>query len=300
MDNKTTTDKVDPKAGWSLEWRKFLTDENVQPLPDGMPLFNWLEISPTELCNRRCEFCPKADRGQFPNQPLMMAPELYMKMAAELKALDYRGIVLLSGYGEPMMYKHIRGIVEAFSPWRIKLVTNGDHLNEDAVAGLFDAGLSMFLISLYDGPEQVERFEQMFAAARAPEYGYVLRPRWDGPDKGFGMKLTNRAGMVQAGNQPLVIADHLCYYPNYAMMVDWNGDVLLCCQDWNRRVKFGNLAHQSMVEAWSSPALGRYRQNLRAGRRRGMPPCSGCNADGTLHGANHVEAWERYYARGAS
>jgi len=304
LDDKTIMDGVDPRldahASWSPEWRKFLSEEPIQLLPDGMPLFNWLEISPTELCNRRCELCPKRDRERFPSQPLTMAPELFYKMAGELETLDYHGIVILSGYGEPLLAGCIYDMAEAFSRVaQVKLVTSGDRLNVDSIAKLLDAGITMFLVSLYNGPAQVEDFEQMFAAACAPRHSYVLRPRWDGPDKNFGVKLTNRAGTVTAGNQPPVVLDHLCYYPHYAMMVDWNGDVLLCCQDWNRRVKFGSLAYDSMVEAWSSPILRRYRMDLRAGHRQ-VTPCAQCNADGTLHGARHAEEWERYYAKGAS
>ena len=304
MDDRTLAGGVDPRldahASWSPEWRKFLSEEPLQLLPDGAPLFNWVEISPTELCNRRCQLCPKSDRARFPSQPLTMHPYLYRKMADELRALDYHGIVILSGYGEPMLAACIYGMAAAFSRVaQVKLVTSGDRLDRDAVVRLLDAGVSMFLVSLYDGPAQVEDFERTFAAARAPAHSYVLRPRWEGPDKNFGVKLTNRAGTVTAGSQPPVMAGHSCYYPHYAMMVDWNGDVLLCCQDWNRRVKFGSLAYDSMVEAWSSPILRRYRMDLRAGHRQ-VTPCAQCNADGTLHGARHAEEWERYYAKGAS
>lgn len=292
MNNPTITDNIERK--------RRLIDESVQLLPDGMPLFNWVEVSPAEACNRRCEFCPKADRDKYPNQPLIMAPALYQKMAAELKLLDYRGIVILSGYGEPMLSKQIYGMVEAFSPVaRVELVTNGDYLTANTAAALYDAGLSMFLVSLYDGPEQVQHFEKVFLAAEVPREYYVLRDRWYDANKDFGVKLTNRAGTVATGHQPPVARDHLCYYPHYAMMVDWAGDVLLCCQDWNRRIKFGNLAHQSMLEVWGGITLRRDRIRLRDGQRI-VQPCNQCNADGTLHGAGHAEAWDRYYARGAA
>jgi radical SAM protein with 4Fe4S-binding SPASM domain len=292
MENQTITTNIERK--------RRLIDESVQLLPDGMPLFHWVEISPADSCNRQCTFCPRADKRQFPNRALTMHPALYQRMAAELGALNYGGIVILSGYGEPMLSKQIYGMVEAFSPVaRVELVTDGDYLTVHTAAKLYAAGLSMFLVSLYDGPEQAQYFERIFLAAEVPRECYVLRDRWYGADKDFGVKLTNRVGMVAAGHQPPVARDHLCYYPHYAMMVDWNGDVMLCCQDWNRRVKFGNLAYQGMVEVWSSPSLRAYRTLLARGERA-SPPCSQCNADGTLHGGGHAEAWERYYSRGVS
>lgn len=276
-----------------------LVDNNVQLLSDGMPLFSWVEISPIEMCNRTCVFCPKSDPIAVPNQPLMMSPTLYGKMADELEALAYLGTVTLAGYGEPMMFRDIYDMVATFSRVaRTEIVTNGDYLSATSVEKLLRSGISMVLVSLYDGPEQIEHFERIFAAAGAPRGTYILRNRWHGAEQDFGLKLTNRAGTVRIGNQP-VAADHLCYYPHYSMMVDWNGDVFLCTQDWNRRVKSGNLMVHGMLEVWSSAILKKYRGSLSAGRRGG-PPCSQCNADGTLHGWNHVEAWERYYARRAA
>ncbi|MDP2324556.1 MAG: SPASM domain-containing protein [Gammaproteobacteria bacterium] len=273
-----------------------LVDDNLQLLPDGMPLFNWVEVSPVEMCNRKCVFCPKADRERFPNQPLEIGPVLIRRMTDDLAALDYKGTVVLAGYGEPMMHHSIYSLAGAFSTVaRVEVVTDGDYLTVANIERLLQCGVSMILVSMYDGPEQVEGFTLMFEAARAPANKFMLRDRWYGENRNYGVKLTNRAGVVRIGNQPPVDASRPCYYPHYSMMVDWNGDCLLCTQDWNRRVKFGNLSTQSMVEVWSSPALRKYRQDLR-NNRRCAAPCSGCNADGTLHGRNHAMAWEAYYA----
>jgi radical SAM protein with 4Fe4S-binding SPASM domain len=297
----------------NLERKAVLIDDHFQLLPDGTPLPAWIEVSPCEMCNRRCAFCPKADHDRFPNQPLAMPPSLYRKMARELKELDYQGTIVLAGYGEPMLSRSIYDMVDVFSQVaRVELVTNGDVLDEDSATRLLSgtrwrscwpkrggaAGIDVVLVSMYDGPGQVDYFNQIFHNVGAPEGTYVLRERWQGADQDFGVKLTNRAGTVTAGNQPTV-PDCLCHYPAYSMMVDWNGDVLLCAQDWNRRVKAGNLASQTVLEVWDSPTLRKYRQGLAHGRK-GLTPCSGCNAAGTLHGAKHAEAWQRYYARGAS
>ena len=42
-----------------------------------------------------------------------------------------------------------------------------------------------------------------------------------------------------------------CFYTHYAMMIDWNGDALICCQDmYNRTVKFGNVAEKPIFDIW--------------------------------------------------
>ena len=156
------------------------------------------------------------------------------------------------------------------------------------VGELFAAGTSYVVVSMYDGPHQVEHFERVFDGY--DQTYYALRDRWHGPDEDFGLKLTNRAGTIDVGNQQPIDKTHLCYYPSYSMAVDWDGSVLLCVQDWNKRLRFGNLHEDSLMEAWRSTSLYKRRMQL-AKTGRCQAPCSSCNADGTLHGAAHAEAW---------
>lgn len=279
----------------SIERKKKLIDTEVHTFSDGMPMPAWIEVSPIESCNRRCAFCPRADRKRYPNQPLMMNRKLAQKIADELGEMKYRGTVVLSGYGEPMMHKDIFELVCIFSHVaRVEMVTNGDYLSENSARRLLESGISMVSVSMYDGPEQEVLLRAMFEAAGVPAGKYMLRDRWHGPELDYGVKLTNRAGTVRVGDQPPVV-QRACYYPHYSMMVDWNGDCLLCTQDWNRRVKFGNLNLNAVWEVWSSYRLSSDRMLLYDGRRI-VAPCVGCNAEGTVHGQAHAEAWERYYA----
>ena len=39
-----------------------LVDQEVQETAEGVPLFNWLELSPIDTCNRACVFCPRSTR----------------------------------------------------------------------------------------------------------------------------------------------------------------------------------------------------------------------------------------------
>jgi len=79
-------------------------------------------------------------------------------------------------------------------------------------------------------------------------------------------------------------------------MIDWNGDVMLCVQDWNKKVKFGNLFSNSLLDSWNSKALSRYRRTLGKGFRKDEP-CKSCNVIGTLHGTNHLKSWKGHEHR---
>ena len=52
----------------------------------------------------------------------------------------------------------------------------------------------------------------------------------------YGVRVTNRVGTVSVGyNQKQKLFKNKCYYTAYQMLIDWNGDVFLCPQDWQRR-----------------------------------------------------------------
>lgn len=260
---------------------------------DGIPLFSWIDISLTDLCNRVCAFCPRADEDVYPNQNLHMSVSLIEKMSTELKELDYKGGIAFCGFGEPLLHPNIVKIIEIFGiEVRTEIVTNGDKLKIPLIHKLFDAGLSFLCISMYDGPHQVKHFQDMMEEAGIDQTRYILRDRWHNEEDSFGLKLTNRAGVMEFGPSVEKIEDKRCFYPAYSITLDWNGDALLCVQDWNKKVKLGNAHGSSLLNIWRQLRVHKIRTKLMNGNRCDAP-CNGCNADGTLHGFNHVNAWSR-------
>ncbi|WP_111809513.1 radical SAM/SPASM domain-containing protein [Aeromonas allosaccharophila] len=266
---------------------------DVVQIVEERPLFSWIDINITELCNRKCIFCPRVDPDKYPNQNIHMSIELAKNIGSQLEKLNYTGVVVFSGYSEPMQCPHLEEIISSFPKnIRLEMVTNGDFLKPDKIKKLSDAGLDYFVVSMYDGPEQIEKFDNMFSSAGLKEDKYILRDRWHNEEDSFGLKLTNRAGTVTVGEQTIPDPTHPCYYTAYSLTIDWNGDVMLCMQDWNKKIKFGNASQQPLIDIWNSKALDLYRKKLINGKRT-CTPCNKCNTDGTLHGHNHVIAWNR-------
>ncbi|MCW9035121.1 MAG: SPASM domain-containing protein [Rhodospirillales bacterium] len=257
-----------------------------------IPLFSWVEISTTDLCNRVCTFCPRANSDLYPNQNNHISKKLIKKIADELSAISYKGGVLLCGYGEPLLHPEILEICSLFDKkTRLEIVTNGDKLNEELIRELYATNVNMIVVSMYDGEDQVKHFQNMFNKAGIKKNQYILRDRWHSEADNFGLKLTNRAGTVAWGKQDKVIQNKKCFYPHYSMSIDWNGDALLCVQDWHKKLKFGNVYANNLLDIWSTKHLTKIRRNLANGKRSSAP-CDQCNADGTLHGFNHVDKWK--------
>ena len=141
---------------------------------------------------------------------------------------------------------------------------------------------------MYDGPHQIEKFKEMAKKANVPDEMMILRDRWYNADSEFGLKLTNRAGTIKIGNQKSPKTYSTCFYPTYQFLIDWNGDIFLCPQDWQRRVTMGNMIQDSLFNIWKGKIMTKFRKNLLNGKRCDSP-CSACNAEGTLLGSKLFE-----------
>ena len=287
MDPKTTIKK-------NLKRRSIIVDEDIK-FYKGVPLPTWIELSLIDVCNRSCTFCPKSDPSVAPDTYQKMSRSLIDKLTLELKQIKYRGAVTLCGYGEPLLHKDILFIVNKLSEASaVEIVTNGDVLTSKVLKNLYSANVSRVLVSMYDGPEQIEKFKKIIQNSKVPSDLIILRDRWYTKNDNFGVKLTNRTGTIKVGKQVSNSTYTKCYYPSYQFLIDWNGDIFLCPQDWQRRVTMGNMMQDSIINIWTGKILSKYRKELLKGKRN-LSPCNTCNAEGTLLGKSHAKIWQEKY-----
>ena len=110
-----------------------------------------------------------------------MDMKIVENIARQLKELSFTGIVNISGTGEPLLTKYITDIVNEFGKRgiHIEIVTNGDVLQSkkgpELIKNLYAAGLQQFVVSMYDGPEQVESFNMLFASCGINKSLYSLK-----------------------------------------------------------------------------------------------------------------------------
>ena len=278
----------------NLKRRTVIVDDKLVFHKD-VPIPSWIELSLIDVCNRSCSFCPKSDPKIAPDTYQKMSMLLIDKLAKDLKKMHYKGSVTLCGYGEPMLHKEIYQFCRRLAEVSfVEVVTNGDTLKPKSINQLYNSNVNKLLISLYDGPEQVIKFKKMIKEAQVPENFVILRDRWHGSDKDFGLKLTNRTGTIDIGVQDDIGKFTYCNYPSYSVLIDWNGDVFLCPQDWQRRMTTGNIMQSDFFDIWTGPTISNYRKNLLKGKRCNSP-CKECNAEGTVLGKSHASAWRKIY-----
>ena len=255
--------------------------EDRMSLEDPFSSLMLIDIMATELCNLTCEFCPRAHG--YPNLNLHMDLKIVEKVAKDLSISFYQNRILYCGFGESLLYNHLTESIQIFKkhmPWQrnIHLVTNGDKLTYDKILELTDAGLNKFFVSMYDGPEQEDKFKELFLKAGVDNY--ILQHYYKPPEEDYGfLHLSNRAGYLFHEN----LINDGCNIPFYAMSLHWNGDVLLCSHDWEKKQIMGNVMEKSIQDIWlKSELLNRFRKELM--KSRNMHPCNKCNIKGLLYG----------------
>ena len=258
---------------------------------NGYPLPSWIELSLIDTCNRTCSFCPKSNEQIAPNTHQKMERVLIEKLCSDLKKINFNGAFCLCGYGEPLLHKdHIFIINELAKIGQVEIITNGDTIDDEKLREIYSSNASRLLISLYDGSDQLKKFQKMIERNKIPEGFVVLRDRWYSDKKDFGVKLTNRTGTVKIGSQDEVNIKKKCFYTSYQVLIDWNGDIFLCPQDWQRRVTMGNIMQKSFFDIWIGNILNKFRK-LHLKGDRSQSPCNLCNANGMVYGDKHSKAW---------
>ena len=278
--------------------------EYTNEISTSPPFFSLIEFNLSGLCNRKCVFCPRIDPKVFPDINEHIPVKLYEKIMKELADGGYDGVILYSAFGEPLLYKRIELLIELSKKYcpkvRVETVTDGDFVTPTKLRTLFSSGLDTLLISLYDGPHQVDIFEGMMTEVGLSDAQVILRKRWLPPEEHYGITLSNRAGMIEMSEvgigkleEPL---KRRCFYPFYQILVDYDGAVLLCPHDWGKKLIAGNLSHQTIQEVWNSKVMRQVRMSL-ANADRNFAPCSVCDVDGTLMGQKSFDRWMNYYQR---
>ena len=294
IQERKRTKKLNKQIEINIKRRTVIVDDKLV-LHKNVPIPSWIELSLIDVCNRKCSFCPKADDTVAPDTYQKMTMPLIDKLVKELREIKYQGSVVLCGYGEPMLHKDVYEISRKLSEVSfVEIVTNGDTLTKKKIKELYNANVNKVLVSLYDGPEQVEKFKKMSDEAQVPNDFVILRHRWHDENQDFGLKLTNRAGTIKVGKQYDVDNFSFCYYPSYSFLIDWNGDIFLCPQDWQRRRAMGNMMLENIFDIWTGKIITNYRKNLLKGKRCNSP-CSECNAEGTVLGKNHALERNKIY-----
>lgn len=186
---------------------------------------------------------------------------------------------------------------------KTKLITNGGLLTEERSYNLVRSGLEHIVFSvhgvdpqIYNGIMNGPKFERTIQnidtflrakdelgsktpkvqvwAVRTEEVDAQLaevRAFWAQRKVHFkARELDNRAHPEITENTDLAADDEdwkfatHCTIPFWRAWIVWNGDMVLCCVDWERQHVFGNIHESSIKEIWNSEGYRHYRDRMRS------------------------------------
>ncbi len=267
------------------------------------PIFSIIEFNLHGSCNRRCAFCPRVDEQLWPNKDEEFSLKLFTKIINELKEIDYSGRISFSGFSEPTMHSNLSEILSIASknlPNSFpEIITNGDYLNSKKLIEFFDNGLKFIYVSLYTNKQTYDKLVKLKKDLKLSDYQFSIRPRNLGSKKNFGLNLNNRAGAVDYSTFGKQLKEEFplkqtCNYPMYTIFVDYNGDTLICPNDWDKRKVIGNVNKDNILDIWKNEQFKNVRQRLLK-KDRNAKPCEKCNVNG-LHVGNEFNIlWQEYY-----
>jgi cyclic pyranopterin phosphate synthase len=218
------------------------------------------------FCNRKCEFCFNHDR--FPKREQgIMKQQTFEKVIDELSQLKYCGWITPVFYGEPLLDKRLPELIKytkrKIPNCYIHIDTNGDFLDEELFTRLIKKGADRFFITNYDDEEK----PRLTSLAKKYPLHIILRNYKD-------FKKLDRAGEIFKRNSILNIP---CLRPSAELVINWKGDVLLCCQDFYAKYCMGSIHDNSLLNIWNNKKFTTYRNKLRLGQRSSIRICKHCD-----------------------
>jgi radical SAM protein with 4Fe4S-binding SPASM domain len=234
--------------------------------------FNDLNIEVNTSCNRRCSYCPNSvfERGLISNEKLM-DEDLFRKVIDDLAEIDFDGRISPHFYGEPLLHPKLTELVayvrDRLPKAQVVIVSNGDSLNVARYEELAAAGVDSFQITEHGRAPKPGMAELLETYARAPGRATIEYTKFTEETP-----LHNRGGLVEPNT---VSHEPRCAQPRNPLVVDWQGQVVLCCNDYQSEVVFGNVRDQNLIDIWHSPEFVRVRRELREGTYR-LPICRRC------------------------
>lgn len=279
-----------------------------------------LQIEVTTSCNSDCVMCP---HKKLTRPKGHMDFELYKKIIAE--ATDWSvPLVQLSGFGETLMDRRISDRVRYAKDRSIPFVrlnTNGSLMNSTVAEDLVSSGIDEILISVDHGKkeeyEAIRRNLNFDTVSGNISYLVEIRNKNGNTKPAIGINAVaqdkslnqvqsvyerfssevdyitfqtawNWTGSVKT-DTPLTNKNRTrfpCPYPWHFLNVSWNGDVSICCTDYDNAVLVGNITDQTLYDVWHSREYSRLRAIHMAGAFHQIPVCQACN--------NAANWWIRY------
>lgn len=265
----------------------------------------------TDHCNASCIMCPR-DEHEHGREHGIMDQAMYEKSIDEVTALGAK-MVVLTGFGEPMLDKRLEDKVAYAKKKGLStyFITNGSALTGKRAANLLEAGLDEMRVSFYgmrtesynavmqgldfqktrDALLAFLAMRDQMGARTKVQLSYLVLPEnesdtdafreywepkvealevWKPHNFGDGKDYRNRTENEAIKNT--------CGRPeNGPLQIQWNGEVIPCCYDYNNKIVLGNAFEESVLSILNGVKYRLLRHAHRNKNFQMFPYCDQCD-----------------------
>ncbi len=263
-------------------------------------------IETTNACNLKCRMCHVWGEGVTQKRPVgFIKKALWEKAIEELSHWDGQVSVAFHGAGEPMLHKDLLKIISFASSKKnlsVGFLSNGSLWTRDISKAILDTDISWIGFSVdgsdpekyrhYRGTDlkKVEATIEYLASFRRDKKPSIFLNMVALPDLDPEQYIARWIDIVDevkiSRYRPVGHRDFLtekiqrvpCYLLNEMLVITWDGNAVLCCEDiWAEHI-VGEFPGQSLREIWHSSKLDRIRKLHEKGKFGDIPICADCDS----------------------
>jgi pyruvate-formate lyase-activating enzyme len=266
----------------------------------------------TDNCNAECIMCPR-DLHKLGRPHGVMSTDSYKKSLDEVAALGCKQIVL-TGFGEPLVDRHLEEKVAYAKSLGLRtyIISNASLLNEKRSTGLIEAGLDELRVSFYGMGQQsyetvmvglkfdvtmanlngfLELREKLGSKKPRLELNWLVLPENEADTEAFQEYWEPKADAIEIWKPhnfgdgrnyrerfDEVALKNTCGRPeNGPLQIQWNGEAIPCCYDYNNQIVLGNAFEQPVLDILNGEKYQLLRLAHREKRFSLFPFCNQCD-----------------------
>ena len=197
--------------------------------------------------------------------PIMLTQSVTDRLLAAEPSLLF---ISLDGHDDDS-FAEIRGLDNAWERSKERLLRFLELKKERGVG-------TRIILSMIDFPKNAESLDAMRSYWQSvdgiDEFLAKKFETWDGSAE--DVNALGQNALVQLGSTKSP-QQTTCPVPWETMTVTWDGDLVPCCYDFNKKLVLGNLEQQSLAEIWNGEPMQALRREL-IENRVDNPLCKGC------------------------
>lgn len=265
----------------------------------------------TDKCNANCIMCPREEH-EHGREHGIMNQEKYEKSIDEVVGLGAKKVVL-TGFGEPMLDRKLEKKIAYAKSKGLEtyFITNGSVLTDKRARGILEAGLDEMRVSFYgmgsdtynavmQGLEYEKTKEGLLSflelrdslgASTKVQLSYLVLPENEKDTEDFRNYWEPKVEALEIW-KPHNFGDGkdyrersedssvktTCGRPDSGpLQIQWNGEVVPCCYDYNNKIVLGNAFEQPVLKILNNSKYRLLREAHKSNRFQIFPYCDQCD-----------------------